>query len=267
MSAARKNNDWVLPKPGAWPYHLRLIIKTVFLEDFRMFRPCAPAMALIPLLMAGAVFAEETVLPPEVQAGETPAAAAADSQAAEPVAATAAPAVIPVPDDHLPVAKRPNFFQLHPLTMPKMSMPKPDFAKFKPSAGYVGAGVFNDMLGLNGTVLTPNGVFYGRVGRFADNNEGVAFNAGWRHPLTAAVNENGYQLGLFAGQIIGDGLNGKAINRVGAGADLSYQWAGPHSLRVFSVGVGVGEPLTEGASRLRTKPTSFFSYTVSLKLF
>ncbi|HEX5276906.1 MAG TPA: hypothetical protein VFW42_04470 [Fluviicoccus sp.] len=235
-----------------------------------MFRPSAPVMALITFLTAGAVYAEEAVSPPEVPAGEPASAGtAAEAPAASPEVPAAAevPATVPVPDGRLPVAKRPGFFQLHPITLPKMSMPKPDYNKFKPSAGYAGVGFFNDMLALNGTVLTPNGVFYGRIGRFADNNEGIAVNAGWRRPFTAAVNENGYQAGFFAGQIIGDGLNGKNINRKGAGADLSYQWVGEHSLRVFSVGVGVGEPLTEGGARLRTKPTSFISYTLSLKLF
>lgn len=237
-----------------------------------MFHPRAPVLAFLSVLMAGAVFADEAGQQPAPSndATEQPAVATvAPDPASAPQAATAAaaPTEIPYPADRLPVAEPPGFFKLHPLTMPKISMPKPDFAKFKPGSGFAGVGVFNDMINLNGTLLTPNGVFYARAGRFMANNQGAAFNAGWRHPLTAGINEDGYQLGIFAGQVIGDGLNGKKINRMGAGVDVSYQWITPNTLRVFSVGLGAGESKTSGGARLRSKPTPFFSYSISLKIF
>lgn len=217
-----------------------------------MLRRFARLIALIPLVLAQAAVADEAV-----QAQEPPAVPSAPAEVSEPA----------LPNDRLPTAERPGFFKRHPLTLPKLSMPDPEFAKYKPLGGYAGVGFFNDMIAVNGMAPTEKGQFYLRVGRFFNSNEGIAVNGGWRYPLKGAVTENGYMAGVFAGHIIGESLGGKVFNRLGAGADLAYQWVNPHTVKVLAIGIGVGEEDRLNGYKQRAKPEAFFSYTVNLKVF
>lgn len=246
-----------------------------------MFRPLASLLVVIPLALANSAFAEETsegaaaAPAPATETGATPTGAQviAESAGAPDAAPAAAPAVvtestIPYPNDRLPTAERPGYFKLHPLTLPSIKPPKIEIKDWKPGAGYIGAGFFNDMVSFDSTVLTPKGIFYARVGRFMDAGEGVAVNGGWRNPLNGKSNANGYAVGVFVGHVIGDSLDNKVYNRLGGGADISYQWVNEHTLKVFSIGLGAGK-VDEGirGGRKSSTPKAFFSYSVSLKVF
>lgn len=247
-------------------------------EEFRMFRPLASWPALIPLLLAGVVQAEEASAPPE-----DPQTAPEQVQAAEPPVTEPAPEVVvttPSPQpaasgqeqehaatDRLPTATRPGFIKRHPVSMPKMSLPKTDWSTWKPSAVYAGGSLLNDMLGVNTVALTGKGIFYARLGRFVNTDQGVALNGGWRRPITGMVSTNGYSGGVFFGHLMGDSHDGEKYNRLGVGADLTYQWVNAHTLKSFGVGVGVGEERTGvKGDKKRAKPGAFFSYSVSLKV-
>jgi hypothetical protein len=241
-----------------------------------MFRPLASLLVVIPLALANSAFAEETsdgaaAAPASAEeTGATPAGTAATPESGVAPATTPTPpeAVIAYPNDRLPTAERPGFFKLHPLTLPSIKPPKIEIKDWKPGAGYIGAGFFNDMVSVDSTVLTPKGIFYARVGRFMDAGEGVAVNGGWRNPLNGKSNANGYAVGVFVGHVIGDSLDNKVYNRLGGGADISYQWVNEHTLKVFSIGLGAGK-VDEGirGGRKSSTPKAFFSYSVSLKVF
>lgn len=220
-----------------------------------MFRPFALMPAVLSLLVAGVARAEDAPAPEQPQTVQ------------EAPAEAGAPATDPV-TDRLPTAERPGYWQRNPVTLPKMTMPKPDWTAFKPRTVHVGGAVFNTMLGVQASAMTDKGVFYTRLGRFIDLNEGIAVHGGWRKPITGTVTTSGYSGGIFVGHIIGDTFNGRAWNRLGAGGDFSYQWVNDHTLKVLSVGVGVGEERAEaGVPKKRAEPTAFFSYSVGLKLF
>lgn len=174
---------------------------------------------------------------------------------------------VPLPQDKLPTAKDPGFFDRHPLSMPTFKMPKVDTAKYKPTAGYVGFGLFNDMLNIHGDIPTPAGHFYLRAGRFMDTNAFSSVNGGWRTPITGTVDTNGYSAGIFGGQIIADSFARHPYNRMGIGADMSYQWINAHTMKVATVGLGFGEPRKENGETKLAKPVMFFSYTIDLKVF
>jgi len=271
------NTVRVLPK-AALGLIIALDNKNRSFEDFRMFRPLASWPALIPLLLAGVVQAEEASAPPE-----DPQAATEQTQVAEPPVTEPAPeAVATTPAlqpaasgqeqehaaaDRLPTATRQGFMKRHPVSMPKMSMPKPDWSTWKPSAVYAGGTLLNDMVGVNTVALTGKGIFYARLGRFVNLDQGVALNGGWRRPITGTVSTNGYSGGVFLGHLMGDSYGGEKYNRLGIGADLTYQWVNAHTLKSFGVGVGVGEERTGvKGEKKRAKPGAFFSYSVSLKV-
>lgn len=131
---------------------------------------------------------------------------------------------------------------------------------------YVGVGVFNDMLNANLEYVTDEHSYYMlRAGRFHNIGEGFAANLSWRRPL--AVEDklgSGYYIGLFGGQVSGDYLQGKAYQRLGAGAELSYHWVAEYTRAEAMVGVGAAKAEEEGGKKLPCEPTIFFSFNIAL---
>ncbi len=130
---------------------------------------------------------------------------------------------------------------------------------------YVGVGLFNDLLHINGELVTDWGSFLLRVGKFLDTEEGVAANVAWRKALTAEDNQtSGYYMGVFAGQVKGDAIAGQVKNRLGAGVDLGYHWVNNETRKVFSVGLGSAEPFEEGEEKVNAEPYIFFNFSAAL---
>ncbi len=142
----------------------------------------------------------------------------------------------------------------------------PAFADDGPDDFYLGIGMFNDMLNVNMEFVSEDwGNIAVRVGQFRDTGEGIAGNVSWRKPLTSDnPKEDGYFIGVFAGQVVGDSLAGEKYNRLGAGAEMGFHWVNDHTRKVFSVGIGAAEPLEEGGKKKDAVPTIFFEFSIGL---
>lgn len=133
-----------------------------------------------------------------------------------------------------------------------------------------GVGFFNDMMHINGEVVTDWGNFVLRVGEFTDTEHGLAANVGWRLPLAEGADgrTSGYYIGLFAGHVKGDALSTskgtKIVNRLGGGGDLGYHWVTENTRNVFSVGIGSAEPVREDGKKLNAEPYVFFNLSTAI---
>jgi hypothetical protein len=131
---------------------------------------------------------------------------------------------------------------------------------------YVGIGMFNDLMNVNVEYVSEDwGNFVLRVGEFQDVNEGVAANVSWRKPITSDnPKENGYFLGVFAGQVKGDTPGGEVVYRLGGGGQLGYHWVNDYTRKVFSVGIGSAESVTRNGQTLEAEPMIFFEFSIGL---
>lgn len=131
---------------------------------------------------------------------------------------------------------------------------------------YVGLGMFNDLLNVNVEYVSEDwGNIVLRVGEFQEVNEGVAGNISWRKPITSDnPKEDGYFLGVFAGQVKGDTPGGEVVHRLGAGGQLGYHWVTDYTRKVFSVGIGAAEEVERNGQVLEAEPMIFFEFSVGL---
>lgn len=135
-----------------------------------------------------------------------------------------------------------------------------------PDDVYVGVGFFNDLLNVNVEYVSEDlGNFVVRVGQFQDINHGVSGNVSWRKPITSDnPKEDGYFVGVFAGHVVGDTLDGEYEYRLGGGGELGYHWVSDHTRKVFSVGIGAAEAMTGAYQTLEAEPTIFFELSIGL---
>lgn len=131
---------------------------------------------------------------------------------------------------------------------------------------YVGVGVFNDMLNLNLEYVTEeHNYFMLRAGRFHNIGEGFAANMSWRRPLTVEDKlGSGYYIGLFAGQVSGDILQGEVYQRLGGGAELGYHWVTEYTRAEAMVGMGAAQAEEVDGKKLPCEPTIFFNFNIAL---
>lgn len=135
-----------------------------------------------------------------------------------------------------------------------------------PDDVYVGVGLFNDLLNVNVEYVSEDwGNFVVRVGQFQDINYGVSGNVSWRKPITSDnPKEDGYFVGVFAGQVVGDKLDGEPEYRLGGGGEFGYHWVSDHTRKVFSVGIGAAEEMESEYQTLSAEPTIFFEFSIGL---
>lgn len=131
---------------------------------------------------------------------------------------------------------------------------------------YVGVGLFGDMLNVNLEYVSEDwGNLALRVGQFQGVNTGVAGNVSWRKPITADdPTVDGYFVGVFAGQIMGDTPGGVVVDRLGVGGEMGYHWVSDYTRKVFSVGLGFPEKVERNGQELLTEPTLFFEFSIGL---
>lgn len=131
---------------------------------------------------------------------------------------------------------------------------------------YVGVGLFNDLLNVNLEYVSEDwGNFMVRVGQFQEINDGIAGNISWRKPITSDnPNEDGYFIGVFAGQVKGDTPGGEHVHRLGGGGEMGYHWVNDYTRKVFSVGIGVPEPVKRNGQELEAEPTLFLEFSIGL---
>ncbi|MFN3586309.1 MAG: hypothetical protein ACK4UT_02285 [Moraxellaceae bacterium] len=147
-----------------------------------------------------------------------------------------------------------------------LTLASPAFADDGPDDFYLGIGMFNDMLNVNMEFVSEDwGNIVLRIGQFRDFGSGVSGNVSWRKPLTSDnPKEDGYFIGAFAGQVVGDTLGGKEFQRLGAGAEMGYHWVNDYTRKVFSVGLGAAEPIEEAGKKKQAQPTIFFEFSIGL---
>lgn len=135
-----------------------------------------------------------------------------------------------------------------------------------PDDFYVGVGLFNDLLNVNMEYVSEDwGNFVVRVGEFKNINQGLSGNVSWRKPITSDnPKEDGYFLGVFAGQVKGDALGGEVVSRLGGGAELGYHWVSDYTRKVFSVGIGAPQAIERNGEKKDAVPTIFFEFSIGL---
>jgi opacity protein-like surface antigen len=129
---------------------------------------------------------------------------------------------------------------------------------------YVGVGLFDELMHVNVETVTRWGNFMLRAGRF-HKIEPLAVNMSWRKPLDSDDgNATGFYAGFFGGQIIGEEIDEEARMRLGAGAEMGYQWVREYTRSEITVGLGAAEAIKEGDVEHDTVPTLFISYRIAL---
>lgn len=129
---------------------------------------------------------------------------------------------------------------------------------------FVGIGQFGELLHVNFEHTTRWGNFQYRAGRFGqDENYGLNFS--WRKPLKGEdAHATGFYLGAFAGQVLGEQVNGDSVQRLGGGAEMGYHWVNEYTRKELTVGLGTAEPVKEKNVELDAEPTLFVSFTIAL---
>lgn len=129
---------------------------------------------------------------------------------------------------------------------------------------FVGVGMFGEQINVNVEQVTRWGAFQYRAGRFShDQNYGV--NMSWRKPLESDdAHTTGFYLGLFGGQVLGEQINGKSVQRLGGGGEMGYHWVNDYTRKELTVGLGAAERIKERDVQLNTVPTLFISFTIAL---
>lgn len=111
----------------------------------------------------------------------------------------------------------------------------------------VGLGYLNGLVGLNLEWTGERNSFYGMPAFYTDSGgldtDETRWVAGWRHTINrGSMNEKGFYTGLLAGDLGGE----KHYERLGAGAELGYQWVKDNSRWTISAALGVVESLECG---------------------
>jgi hypothetical protein len=129
---------------------------------------------------------------------------------------------------------------------------------------YLGVGMFSDMLNVNAEHVSGLGNFMLRLGQFR-KGESMAANLSWRRHIDGL---DGYQpgmyIGVFAGQVVNERINGADELRLGGGVEMGYHWVREYTRSELTVGMGAAEPLTVGTKEYKAEPTVFVSYTIAL---
>lgn len=144
----------------------------------------------------------------------------------------------------------------------------PAHADQGPDDLYVGVGLFSELLNVNVEYVSEDwGNFVVRVGEFQDVNEGFSGNVSWRKPVSSDnPKEDGYFIGVFAGQVKAERLGKDAEFRLGGGGEFGYHWVSDYTRKVFSVGIGAAEEVERNGKVREAEPTIFFEFSIGLGL-
>lgn len=133
----------------------------------------------------------------------------------------------------------------------------------------IGAGFTQRLLHGNIEWVNPYGIAYAKTGVFLNGDQQVGGQIGFRYPAyLTGTDQNGYYVGVYAGHLDSKSVDNDYEARLGAGVDLAYVKLNAARISTFSVGLGVGEELTDqqGKKVEEVKPQIQFSYSLSFGL-
>jgi hypothetical protein len=142
-----------------------------------------------------------------------------------------------------------------------------------PHKYYVGVGFFNNLIDVNGEVVTKDwGNYAYTIGK--DSSGELLSHVNWRtHLGDGTGHDSGYYAGAFAGQVEAHSIADKRFRLLGGGFDIAYHWVDGDTRKIASVGIGTTQKVsrwtqTSSGSSVQTfqnsQPLIFFSFSIAL---